>query len=61
MIPVSAGIFYGINFSISPVIASVSMAGSSLVVVLFSNLLKFFEFDSVKEEKKMNDYIDKLA
>lgn len=45
IMPVSAGVFYTLGFSISPIIASISMSGSSLVVVLFSNLLRLINYN----------------
>lgn len=45
MLPISAGVFYSLDVTISPTIASAAMSGSSLVVVLFSSLMRLIEFD----------------
>lgn len=47
--PVVAGLFYGFNFTISPIWSSVAMSCSSIIVVGFSHMLSFYEYD---EEKK---------
>jgi Cu+-exporting ATPase len=40
MLPISAGVFYSLDFTITPTIASVAMSGSSVIVVLFSNFMR---------------------
>jgi len=45
MIPMAAGVFEEIGLHISPLISSASMSGSSVIVVLFSSLLRFFKFN----------------
>jgi P-type Cu+ transporter len=45
MIPISSGLFYSFGFEISPILASVAMSGSSLVVVIFSNFMRCLKFD----------------
>jgi len=45
IIPVSAGVFYFNDFSISPAISSIAMSCSSIIVVVFSNFLRCVDFD----------------
>lgn len=45
MIPVSAGAFYPLGIEVSPIVASVAMSASSLVVVLFSNIMRCLPYD----------------
>jgi cation transport ATPase len=49
ILPIAAGAFYTLNFTISPMIASAAMCVSSIVVVLFSNLLRVISFDPSKD------------
>jgi len=49
--PVAGGAFYYFGFTISPLISSAAMSGSSVVVVLFSYFIKFMSYDPSKEEK----------
>lgn len=49
IMPIVAGLFYGFNFTISPIWSSVAMSCSSIIVVGFSHMLSFYEYD---EEKK---------
>ena len=46
IMPIAAGFFEGVT--ISPVVASAAMSGSSLIVVLFSNLIRFCTFEDKK-------------
>lgn len=45
MLPIAAGVFYSLDFTISPTVASAAMSSSSVIVVLFSNLMRMFEYD----------------
>jgi len=40
ILPVAAGVFYSLSFTVSPTVASVFMSGSSVVVVIFSNFMR---------------------
>lgn len=46
MAPLAAGVFYSFNIQISPIVSSAAMSGSSLFVVLFSNLLRCVNLES---------------
>ena len=48
MTPAAAGVFYPIGLTIDPVIGSAAMSGSSIMVVLFSNLMRVINFDPLK-------------
>ncbi|KAL4490313.1 hypothetical protein ABPG72_004352 [Tetrahymena utriculariae] len=62
MIPMAAGVFEPIGMHVSPLISSASMSGSSIVVVLFSNLLRLFRFKeaAVNNQKIANSPKEKV-
>ena len=45
IMPIVAGVFFPWDVYISPVWSAIAMSGSSLLVVGFSHLLSFFEYD----------------
>jgi Cu+-exporting ATPase len=45
MLPITTGMFYSLDVVISPIISSIAMSVSSIVVVCFSNLLSCFHYD----------------
>lgn len=51
IMPVVAGAFYNYNITISPVWSSIAMSCSSILVVSFSHLMSFFEYDVSKKYK----------
>lgn len=51
MAPVAAGVFYKYNITIEPMFASAAMAASSIIVVMFSNLMRFLQIDPSKQDK----------
>ncbi len=53
MMPIVAGVFYGYDITISPIMSSIAMSCSSITVVGFSHLLSFFTYDDgvIPEEK----------
>lgn len=53
MIPVSAGMLYGYNFTVSPLVSSAAMAGSSVVVVLCSNIMRFYYSELTHERNDL--------
>lgn len=58
MIPMAAGLFEPIGLHLSPLVSSASMSGSSIIVVLFSSLLRFYRFKEPTPNKtsiKVND------
>lgn len=44
MIPMAAGVFEPVGLHLSPLVSSASMSGSSIIVVLFSSLLRLYKF-----------------
>ena len=45
MMPIVAGVLYPLDFYISPVWSSIAMSLSSIIVVVFSQLLTCFKYD----------------
>lgn len=45
MMPIVAGVFYGYDITISPIVSSIAMSCSSITVVGFSHLLSLFTYD----------------
>lgn len=52
MMPVVAGVFYPLGFYISPVWSSIAMSLSSIIVVLFAQLLMCFDYDDSLKSRK---------
>jgi len=50
VIPIAAGVLNNVGVMIPPFFSSLAMSASSLVVVLFSNLLRFIKFDPTKRK-----------
>ena len=44
--PIVAGVFYSYDITISPVMSSIAMSCSSIIVVVFSHMLSFFTYDN---------------
>lgn len=44
MIPLAAGCFCSIGLKVTPLISTIAMSASSILVVLFSSFMKCFEF-----------------
>jgi Cu+-exporting ATPase len=49
MLPIVSGMLYSVNITLSPVWSSIAMSASSIVVVLFSQLMSCFKYDDSKE------------
>lgn len=45
LIPIATGVFYPLNFTISPIWSVIAMILSFLFVIGFSQLLVFFKYD----------------
>lgn len=58
MLPMAAGVFEPIGLHLSPLVSSASMSGSSIIVVLFSSLLRLYNF---KEPAPPAPAINKVA
>jgi hypothetical protein len=54
--PIVAGVFYHWDIFISPIMSSVAMSCSSLLVVAFSHLLVCFHYDDSLTEHASNEF-----
>ena len=61
IMPVAAGAFIAYGFTVSPIIASSAMSGSSLFVVIFSNFLRCVTFDPSNQDKWKSIKTEKLV
>lgn len=48
MLPMASGIFFTLGAELSPLMSSMAMSMSSVIVVLFSHTLRFHTFDKEK-------------
>jgi len=60
LIAVAAGAFYPLGLTISPMISSAAMCISSIIVVLISNTMRFFQIDPSTKIKK-NEFLDQSS
>ena len=60
VIPIAAGALTSAGFMIPPFFSSVAMSASSLIVVLFSNLMRFIRFDPTKRKNWKGSDVDDI-